>query len=130
MSKILRYLFIGVLVFVFLYYFGDIRINDLNIRDYLQKTVTLQNLIIVKKKCGKIYYAIESITKSKSSKTKVIQPKVSKVPDLTRLADKKTTPSKAGKLDALTYKDREKLRNLLQQHLDNPPNAQIQHSGR
>ncbi len=45
--KFLKIVFYATVIFFGLYFFADIRINDVNVRDYLQRTMTPQNIAYV-----------------------------------------------------------------------------------
>jgi len=64
MFKMIKVLFFGLFVFVGLYFFGDFRINDTNVKDYLQKHVTYSKLVAIKDGTVQFYHSIVSLFNS------------------------------------------------------------------
>jgi hypothetical protein len=53
-AKIIKYL----VIFFGLYFFGDFRINDVNVRDFLQSTITPAQLVVIKDKALSAFKSI------------------------------------------------------------------------
>lgn len=61
MFKFLKLLFFAFLVLVGLYFFGDFRINDTNIKNYLHEKITLRRLLALKEQMDVIYAKIKFV---------------------------------------------------------------------
>lgn len=104
-------MFFVTLVFVGLYFFGNFRINDTNVRDFLQKNITVSRLNIVKDGAVGLYYSVVSLFQSaKESKSTPITNK-NQTKSQTKLIDTKS-------VDQLTRKDRHQLKSLLKENLE------------
>lgn len=61
MFKLFRSLFFILLVITGLYFFGDFRINDTNVRDYLHSVITADNLRKIKSEVTFVYDTIQKL---------------------------------------------------------------------
>ena len=100
-----RRISIFLIVFAFLYVFGDFRINDVNVRDFLQSHISPKNVIVIKdeavKAWGSVYQMIESTFKADYSRKKQV--------DLSRTRKPQ---------DKLTPQDKKQMLKLLRKNLE------------
>ncbi|MBU0506026.1 MAG: hypothetical protein ABII18_12960 [bacterium] len=89
MSKLSKLLFIGLLLFTGLYFFGDFKVNKVNIRDYMQQTVTVENFELIKLKIARsvdlvrrIYTAVGNEIESFSEEPAAVVKKKKKEPKM------------------------------------------------
>jgi hypothetical protein len=102
--KLIKLTFWGTLIFFGLYFFGDFRINEVNVRDYLQTQVTPEKLAQIKNQATHLYETLkglfEASKKDESGKTKMMNPLDGKP------------------METISPDDQEKLLKLLQKNLD------------
>lgn len=111
MFKLAKYLFIATLVFSGLYFFGDFRINDTNVREYLHKNVTWDRATAIKNEFTSWYRFAKRLLESDSEEES----------DSKESTKKPTTTDKnknAAPMDELTGKDHKKLMNFLKDNID------------
>ncbi len=66
MFKLIRLLFLMCSLFTGLYFFGDFRVNDVNVRDFLREHVTWQRIQSVKAAVVQIYQTVSGLAGSLS----------------------------------------------------------------
>lgn len=113
--KLIKLAFWGTLIFFGLYFFGDFRVNEVNVRDYLQTKVTPETLGQFKNQAINLYETLKGLfaapKKDETGKTKVINPLDSK-------SSKSGSPKEGGPMEIISADDQEKLLKLLQKNLD------------
>jgi hypothetical protein len=55
MFKLIKFLFFVLLVLVGLYFFGDFKINDTNVKAWLHEKITIQRLVLFKEQLLSAY---------------------------------------------------------------------------
>ena len=102
--KLIKLVFWGSLVFFGLYFFGNFRVNDVNVRDYLQTKVTPQTLTHLKDQAVNLYQMLRQLwdhsQKNQSGEAAV------------------TNPLNGKPMESLSPSDQEKLIKILQKNLD------------
>lgn len=95
-----------------LYLFGDFRINDVNVRDYLHEHISAQNIAMAKTELSKafatLYQMLDAGIKDQSVAKKSPQ--------------KEAAPAK--QLDQISEFDQQKMKKLLEKHVADKPEAQ------
>lgn len=66
--KLIKFAFYATVIFFALYFFADIRINDVNIRDSLQRTVTPQNIEAVFDEISSFVQTVKEVFKKQAQK--------------------------------------------------------------
>lgn len=66
--KLIKFAFYATVIFFALYFFADIRINDVNIRDSLQRTVTPQNIEAVFDEITSFVQTVKEVFKKHAQK--------------------------------------------------------------
>ncbi|MBF0105341.1 MAG: hypothetical protein HQM16_08450 [Deltaproteobacteria bacterium] len=108
MIKYIKILFFLTCVFFGLYFFGDFRINDTNVRDFLRSKVTPENIRLVKTQALELYGAVQNFTKTKKE-----------TQDMNLKIEKALGQSVEGlPLDKITEADREKLIKIINDNLN------------
>ena len=112
MLKLFKLNFYFLFVLVGLYFFGNFRINDTNIRDFLQTKITMQNIRIVKNEASQFYKMLKLLYENMAGEKAASN----KAGD----ADQIKNPFSSVPLDNLSSKDRKQMLKLLQdiQHTD------------
>jgi len=100
-------LFFLFLVFVGLYFFGDFRLNDTNVKDYLQEKVTVEKIMKIK----------EAVTVAIQGKQKQSAPKPETKTQPKALEDAKTVFN-GNPLDQISKKDRTELLKIINNNKD------------
>lgn len=102
--KLFKLAFWGTLIFFGLYFFGNFRVNEVNVRDYLQTKVTPETLNQLKNQAVNLYETLKNLTgtakKDQAGTAKVINPLDGKP------------------METISPDDQEKLLKLLQKNLD------------
>lgn len=115
MFKFIRNLFLITVIFFGLYFFADFRINDTNVRDYLQTTVTLETFVRAKNKVVHVYSlvmeVIETVAQKQSGSNKLTESDEGS--DLNRA--KKVIHGEP--IELITTKDHKELVNILKTSL-------------
>jgi hypothetical protein len=70
--KLIKFAFYATVIFFALYFFADIRINDVNIRDSLQKTVTPQNIEAVFDEISSFVQTVKEVFKKQAQKEQTV----------------------------------------------------------
>lgn len=116
MFKMIKLVFFLTFVLVGLYFFGDFRINEVNVKNYLQKHITTQNITSVKNQVVHFYEVIARLfqeTKKMTEGQGMAQTLKTSVPS----QKKATTPESLIPMDKLSKDDRKLMKDLLKQHL-------------
>jgi hypothetical protein len=129
MSKLSKLLFMGLLLFTGLYFFGDFKVNKVNIRDYMQQTVTVENFELIKLKVARsvglvkrIYTAVGNEIESFSEEPAAVIKKKKKEPKLT-VSIPDTTPKleiekpRNSVIQKIQSTDRQEMQSLLKEQL-------------
>lgn len=107
MRWIKRIIFV-LLIFFGLYFFGNFRINDVNVRDYLRRLVPPQNFLVIKRGVGEVWDALyrkfSGTDEKEAAQTERLKTELFK---------------KYGKIeDKLTESDQKKMQKLLEKDVE------------
>lgn len=95
-----------------LYLFGDFRINDVNVRDYLHQHISPQNIAVAKTELSKALNTLYQMLDA-SFKNQTVAKKS---------PEKEASPAK--ELDQISEFDQQKMKKLLEKHVTDKPSAQ------
>lgn len=123
--KLVRAIFFLLFVTVGLYFFGDFRINDVNVKDYLQSRITAENFRKIKQQVLVVYKGVHKLidefdpdlnveTETDTDKTETIQTLIPKqsVTTNTIAADVEKVP-----LENLYKHEKQQVLKLIQNNL-------------
>lgn len=116
MFKLVKLCFFLMLIFVGLYFFGDFRINDTNVKNFLQSNITVTKIKAVQQELSGVYHTFLRLYKELSSTTEK-DSKQTSPSELIKDIKVNDLPLKDIQLDKITPKDREKLLNILKENL-------------
>lgn len=108
MFKLVKFVFFMTLIIVGLYFFGDFRINDTNVRDFLQRTLRVERVRAVRNAASRVFRGLAGLFDA-AEKT------------AGRRSDKPVSgsrPSRYKQIDQLTRKDRRQLKKLIEENVD------------
>src|SRR3989339_1241728 len=120
MGKLAKYMFLGLLLFATLYFFGDFRVNDIHIRSYLQQHVTVDNILKAKQNCVKVVSALKrGLALVGNEVHKMDNPQRQVVADFKLDTTQDLKAQYDESLDSLTAKDRLEMRSLIEKNVTN-----------
>lgn len=117
MKWLKRLLFITVLFFG-LYFFGDFRINEVNVRDYLQSKVSIENMQTAWKAASDMFRVIKNLYDGIAASSSGVDGNTDVtgggkvIPDQTQFNDAKKMIQ-----DRITEEDRKKIIKIFEEHL-------------
>ena len=126
MQKFLKYSFYTVCLVTFLYFFGDFRINDVNVRDTIRSYVTWQNIQMIRSRLVHLYSAVEGAINHTPAGAERPMTAESQgngaawhvvTPQAVRSANETPTESQKQAVEDITPSDKKRMTDLLKKHM-------------